>query len=430
MTTSMHILARNRALPLSVAAALAFAGAATTLRAETYEVIAGDDWSVLGPRLKPGDEVVLLEGTHVPAAFEGLAGEPGKPIVFRSKDPRALAQIKPDREGVKLVDCRHVRLERLGVRNARRAGIVIEGTEPGRSKDVSVHDVYVVGSSGLSEQAGIVVSRTDGFSIRRSRFENCAGSGVHLESVAGVSAETLQLRATPPARSEYGLQLIGDCRELEFSDLWIAGEFAVGISIGAKDAVERKPRERTVADVPPPASVRRDEDPARRQADPPTDAKPADGTRPEQEPRIRGAAISQCLIRGARSAIELGSCELVDIRNCSIIDPGGEVFLFVRPPKERPALRASFRENLVVWRPGGLSRFGAVVAGTEVSGLRLGPNLWWSEELPSALPLLGPEPDHFPGTIEVPQTIDIDPQLDPKGRVGRPEAKIYGRNIG
>ena len=212
MTTMQHLA------PIAfLATALTTMLATRPLRAEIYEVVAGDDWSVLAAKLKPGDEVVLLEGTHVPAMFEGIAGEPGKPIVFRSKDPRGLAQIKPDREGIKLVDCRHIRLERLGIRNARRAGIVIEGTEAGRSKDVAVQDVYVIGSAGLSEQAGIVVSRTEGLTLRRSRFENCAGSAIHLESVTGVSAETLQLRAMPPVSPAFGLQVIGDCRELDLS---------------------------------------------------------------------------------------------------------------------------------------------------------------------------------------------------------------------
>ena len=426
---------RFQALPAILLSSAAIALMAAAARAETYEVKPGEDWSALSPKLKAGDEVVLLEGTHVAAAFEGLAGEPGKPIVFRSKDIRSLVQIAPDREGVKLVDCRHIRLERLAIRNARRAGIVVEGTEPGRSSDIAVRDVYVLGTSGLSEQAGILVSRTDRFDLRRSRFENCVGAAVHLESVEGVAAEMLQLRASLPVRAQCGLLVVGDCRELDFNDVWIAGEFDVGISLGAKDAVSRRTRERTVADVPPPASVRTEKEsvkePAKEPGQEPAASKPEiEADDPAKSPRVRAASFAQCMIRGVRTALELGSCELLAIRNCSIVEPTSEVFVLVRPPKERTALQASFRENVVVWRAGGISRFAAIVAGTDASGLRLGPNIWWSEELPSALPLLGPEPQHFPGTLEVPQTIDMDPDLDARGRILKPEARMFGRNVG
>ena len=406
-----------------------------TLHAETYEVNPGDDWSQLGPRLKAGDEVLLLDGVHVPAAFEGLAGEAGRPIVFRPKDPRALVQIKPDREGIKLLDCRHLRIERIAIRSARRAGVVVEGSEAGRSEDIALHDIYVLGTVGLSEQAGLLATRTDRLDLRRSRFENCAGAAVHLESVRFATLETLQLRASPPTRPTFGLLAVGDCEELDCTDLWIAGEFAVGVSLGAKDAVSRRSRERTVADVPPPASVRRETEtsppPDPGSSEPPA-ATPAQG--PDETaalgPRVRAAGISQCLIRGVGAAFELGSCELVEMRNCSIIEPTSSVLVLVRPPKERPPLRANFRENLVTWRPGSITRFAAVVGGTDIAGLRLGPNLWWSEELPSALPLLGPEPQFFPGTLDVPQTIDLDPALDPRGRTTTPAAKIFGRSVG
>jgi len=312
---------------------------------------------------------------------------------------------------------------------------VVEGTEPGRSSDIAVRDVYILGTAGLSEQAGILVSQTSRLDLRRSRFENCAGAGVHLESVEGVVSEMLQLRAAPPVRAQFGLLVQGDCRELDFNDLWVTGDFAVGVSIGAKDAVVRRARERTVAEVPRPASVRPDE-PA--PAQPPSEAQPTEqdtdgqaaGAEGAKQPRVRAASFSQCMIRGVGSAIELGSCELVTIRNCSIIDPTSEIFVLVRPPKERAPLQAVFRENIVVWRAGGISRFAAIVQGTDASGLRLGPNLWWSEELPSALPLLGPEPQYFPGTLDVAQTIDLNPDLDARGRILKPEARLFGRNAG
>jgi len=412
-------------------------GLAARAHADIHEVKPGDDWSSIGPKLRPGDEIALLEGVHVAAAFEGLVGEADKPIVIRAMDAKSLVQILPDREGIKLVDCRHVRIERIAVRNARRAGIVVEGTEPDRSADIAIRDVYVLGTNGLAEQAGILVSRTSRLDLRRSRFDNCTGAAIHLESVEGVTGEMLQLRTSVPVRAQFGLLAVGDCRDLDFNEVWIAGDFGIGISLGAKDALARRARDRTVADVPQPASVRPGREPPPRPDDKDSESKSdRDGAEtqtdaaqtPEvKQPRVRAASISQCMIRGVGSALELGSCELVTIRNCSIVEPASEIFVLVRPPKGRAPLQASFRENVVIWRAGSISRFATIVAGTDASGLRLGPNIWWSHELPSALPLLGPEPQFFPGTLDVPQTIDLDPEMDALGRIQKPEARMFGR---
>jgi hypothetical protein len=74
-----------------------------------------------------------------------------------------------------------------------------------------------------------------------------------------------------------------------------------------------------------------------------------------------------------------------------------------------------------------LRRFNSVAEGADSTGLLLGPNIWWSNELPSALPLLGPAANPFLGTLEVPQTINLDPDLDDRNRPLRSEAKLYGR---
>ncbi|MEY5060994.1 MAG: hypothetical protein RIS45_915, partial [Planctomycetota bacterium] len=67
--------------------------------------------------------------------------------------------------------------------------------------------------------------------------------------------------------------------------------------------------------------------------------------------------------------------------------------------------------------------------GVAAGGLTFGSNLWWSKELPDALPLLGPSENPFLGTLDTPQTTSVDPQLDPRGRPRREEAKLFGRNL-
>lgn len=408
------------------------------------EIRAGDSWAPAAAAAQPGDEIVLLDGVHRSATLEGLRGSATQPIVIRSAERTKLAEIAPDREGLKLVDCSHVRIERIVVRNARRAGIVIEASARGRSSGIEVSDTLVVSVEGLVEQAGILVLRADDVTIRRSRFENCKGSALRIEDSTRVRAERLQVRNT--TGGDDALLLLGDCDELAFDDLWIAGPFSTALSIGTKDA----PREgEPVAPIRLPEPIRGPQPDGRADAEPrdagaPPDARPS-GAPPSEAPpetaqasdpprapraRVRDASFTNILVRGAMRAVEIGSCAAVRIGNSTFIGPREEVFRFVRTPKERPAAELRFHDNIVTWPPGSLKRFSTLVEGASDSGLRLGPNLWWSEELPAALPLLGPEEKPFPGTVDVPQTVDIDPDLDDRGRPRREDAKLFGRSAG
>lgn len=401
------------------------------------EIRAGDSWAAAASAAQPGDEIVLLDGVHRSATLEGLRGTAAQPIVIRSADRTKLAEIAPDREGLKFVDCSHVRIERIVVRNARRAGIVIEASARGRSSGIEVSDTLVVSVEGLVEQSGILVLRANDVTIRRSRFENCKGSALRIEDSSRVRAERVQIRNT--AGGEDALLLLGDCDELAFDDLWIAGPFSTALSIGTKDA----PREgEPVAPIRLPEPIRGPQPEGRADVDPPSgsappEARPSDAppatSRASDEPvaqraRVRDASFTNILVRGAMRALEVGSCTAVRIGNSTFVGPRDEVFRFVRPPKERAAAELRFHDNLVTWAPGSLKRFATLVEGASDSGLRLGPNLWWSEELPAALPLLGPEEKPFPGSVDVPQTVDIDPDLDDRGRPRREEAKLFGRS--
>ena len=419
--------------------------------AEVYEVKAGDDWSLLGPKLVAGDEVVLLEGVHVPAQFSGLAGEPGKPIVIRSWEPSKLAEITPAREALKLTDCRHVRVERLFIKNMRRAGIILDSTAPGLCSDIVVQDTLVRGVDGLVEQAGLLVLGAQRVEVLRSRFEDCRGSALHLELATDVRVERVQIQGRKPAILEFGVQILGESSDLAFNDLWIAGTVKTAISVGAKDAISRSPRVPVVPDVPAAPAAPETSAASDARTSPPapgalTTAAPdaaadatADATADEAKPlpaqppaptaMVRNVTFEHVLIRNPDHAFELGSCEGVTIANSTIVDASASIFRLVRPLKGRAGASVRFRENIVTWGPGGLRMLVDAVEGAPTAGLRLGPNIWWSNELPSALPLLGPEANPFQGTLEVPQTIDIDPELDDGARPMREDAKMFGRNV-
>ena len=441
MTIAHHAQSANSRAACIVRAMGAWVGSCAvacvvnTTHAETYEVKPGDDWAALGPKLVAGDEIVLLEGMHRPAQFSAIAGTREKPIVIRSIAKNKLAEIGPDREGLKLTDCAHVRVERLLIKNARRAGVVIDSTVEGASHDIDIRDVLVIGVAGLVEQAGILAIDTDRLEIRRSRFENCRGAALHLEQTNELTVELVQIKSDLKDGSAYGVLIVGECNGLAFNDVWIAGAIQTGASIGARDAsrhvsagpaVPTFPELRTplnpTAPAPAPVPV------------PSTPEDPVSSTPPSTResgaklpPLVHNATFENLLVRGADCAFEFGSCDGVTITSSTIVNPSEEVFRFTVAPTDHSGAAVRLRNNNVCWMPGGLRRFNSVAEGADSAGLLLGPNIWWSNELPSALPLLGPAANPFLGTLEVPQTINLDPDLDDRNRPLRSEAKLYGR---
>lgn len=415
---------------------------ATPAIAETYAFEAGDDWSKIGPRLVAGDIVVLLEGTHVPAQFENLSGAPGNPIVIRPAEKVKFAEIAGKREGLRLTNCRHVRLERLHVKGARRAGIVVDSIGDARSSDIAIHDSVISGVGGLVEQSGILVISTDGLDIRRTRIENCDGAGARFENSSAITCEQVEIRTVDAARTTTGMLFLGEIAKVEVNDAVISGRFETGLSLGARDA-PRAPRE--VRDLVPlkPSPVGNDAPSAPAETVPtqtapaqtsPAQTSPADLVRPKspepgKDARFSDGTFTNVLLSGCERALELGSTARVLVSASTIVDPIEEVIRVVRPGDGRPGPSMQFRENIVVWQPRGLRRFVDMPEGIAAEGLIFGSNLWWSKELPDALPLLGPSENPFFGTLDTPQTTTLDPKLDQRGRPTREEAKLFGRNL-
>lgn len=429
MRTTMLFPSRHHALSM-----LAAITAVCTTHAEVFEIKAGDDWSKLSPTLVAGDELVLLEGVHVPAQFSGLVGEPTAPIVIRSHDKGRLAEIAAGREGLRLTNCRHVRVERLLVKNARRAGVVIDAIDGGVSADITIEDTRVSGVGGLVEQSGVLVIGTHGFALRRSRIEQCIGAALRFENCEGSVLERLQLQAPGDRACEFGVVCLGETHGLSADDLSLSGNFAVGVSVGAKDAPRAPKPAKDPAGFEPVTAPRpgaTESIPTRVPDSPPQPAlesSPNDAGQPTQALATQ-INLTNLLIRGAERALEFGSCTQVQVTNTTVIDPSNAVLRLVRLGGGRPDPELRFQGNIVSWQAGGLRQLVETAGGSASAGLLLGPNIWWSKELPAALPNLGPEGNPFSGTTEVPQTIDIDPALDSRGRPAREEARMYGRNL-
>ena len=377
--------------------------------AEILAVTAGDDWSALAARAKPGDEIVLGEGIHRAVVLEGLAGTADAPIVIRPAKAGALVEIAPDREAIKLVDARHVRIERILVRSARRAGIVVEGTGPDASLDVTLTDILVQGVRGIAEEAGLVVRRTRGFAIARSRLESCTGAGIHLEAATEGSIERCQVIARAEQPTAHGLLLGEGVRGVTVDGVVFGTEITSALTIG----VPPKPPVGDGSGAPAEPAA----DPA---SEPAGEARPSRATPAASlVASVEEVAISNCRAVRVGTFVAVGSARTVTLRNSTVQDPHDAIYRLVRvePGHAGPGVR--FTENLALWKPGGLRRIAVVEEGVDAAEFMLGVNLWWSRELPDALPLLteggelGRPP--FPGTVEAGQRTDLDPDLYSRG---------------
>lgn len=388
-----------KAMISSTAAALAIASLAF---ATEHIVRPGEDWSDLGPKLRPGDLVLLAPGEHIPAAFERVSGSPEKPIVIRPIEDGKLVEIEPKREALKLTDCAHIRVERLSVKNARRAGIIVESTRPGASRDIAISDVLVSGVSGLAEQSGIVIRGAAEVGVRRSRVENCVGAALRIEHSEKVTVEECQLLSRTGKPMQVGIAIEGASSDIAVRRALLRGPIETGISIGFEN-----PYFQTNATEPTSDSATRRKEVGALAL-------------------VRRVDIVETRFRDVTRPLRLGSAEAAVVRQCTFIEPREEVYLLTVPPASFAAVEARLLDNLTVWTPGTLRRLSHAEPNAKVAGLKLGVNLWWSKELPTALPSLGSADNPFLGTVEAAQILDRDPELNDSGFPTAADAMAFG----
>ncbi len=397
-------------LSLLLSALSVILGPATSARADQYLVEPGQTWDTLGPKLKAGDEVLLKPGKHRPAVFTAVSGAPLTPIVIRCSEAGKLAEIAPDREALKLTDCKHIRIQGLQITNARRAGILIESTSRLASRDIAIHDVVIKGVKGLAEESGIVARDVSALDIRRCRIENCAQRGVLIENCENLTIAFAQLLAIKSSPMKTAVALLGRVSSASIESVLVLGSIDTAFSIGTTDVAPAaliESAESTASPAASPAAIGASHSNA-------THASPASlvtPTEPAAQPLVRFLSISECRCARALRFLEVGSCADATVRNCTISEPHEEVYAVVAAPPSWAATSIVMHNCLIEWTPGGLRRLGHIADGADGTGFILGDNLWFSKEIPLALELLGPKDAPFPGTVSVPQRMDINPRL-------------------
>lgn len=384
---------RNHIAIPALLATLALAGPAAAVQ---HLVRAGDDWSKLGAKLQPGDEIVLMPGKHRPAAFEGLAGSPEKPIVIRSADPKNPVTIEATDVGLSLRNSRHVQVATVAVVGARRCGILVQGTAETPSEGIVLKTVYVAKTGDLAERAAIRIEQAHDVQVVDARIEGWHRAGVHVLASERVRLDKIQFVGMAATPEEIGVAVDGMSKEVSVDHCRFAAGIGTAAAIGM-GGPDQPPAPTSVPGTP-------------------------DAPKPEPAYLAQNVTLEHSIAERIDRFVAFGSCRGVTIHANTVVDPvvGYEITV---PPKGFPRIANSVLiANLFTWSPGRLKHFAITDPSADPSGLAIEANLWWSAELPGAKSLLG----EFAGEVKSPQVMDIDPRLDGYNKPLEERAKAFG----
>lgn len=346
--------------------------ASSSVGAKTITIAPGQDWSLTPTQVTPGSVIELSIGVHATAVLEGLEGTPEAPIRIvgaRSADGRATALVVGGDAGLVLRRCRHVEIDGLVVIGPTRAAVRIDACE-----DLRLRNLLLARLGPDAAADGIDIDGSRRVEIRSARIDGWSDAAIDLRDSQAISLSGIELLAMEGRRNGVGLRVGRDVSGVELDRFSFRG-LPLAIAIGT-----------TVASAP--------------------DAIAAKDVR-----------IREGLVLNAGAGIELGDVADSSIVRITLRDCGEAIVVSGSPRDVR------FEGNIVAWDPGRMSAFGRVAEGAEARGLLLGENLWWSAELPAAMPLLG----SIPGTAAKPQRHEPAPNLDERGVANHPGAANLGR---
>jgi hypothetical protein len=360
--------------PLPVVATNAVGG-------RVFRIPLGLAFESIASALRPGDEVVLERGVHMPFTLTDLRGEPGKPIVIRGEsgeEPARFPYIKATDRGITLVRPRNVVLRDLMVGNGtgtlvRIVGERAEGGEPWDA-NVQVRSLRVMQTNPEPEQVGMELRDVARVDVSDMQFLGWNRSAVRL---VGSNRCSLNLCVLDPVKGlpqRTGVQVLQGCSQLAMSLLTFGPGVGTAFELGACEGAA-------------------------------TDVAPASNL-----------LVSRCSVPEAGVFAQLGSVENVLLQWNTATDLRRTVWGV--PPDCGLPNGVTLADNLFTWTPGMIERISEVPEGLPAESVRLQANLWWSPEIPAAFEAIG-----RPFGVELaPQVFDVDPKVE--ARFGSPvEAK-------
>lgn len=382
---------------------LALLALAMPVGATQHMVSPNDDWSKLASRLKPGDEVVLMPGRHIPVYFEGLAGTEQKPIIIRGFKNDFSSYIDAREHGLHLARPQFVIIQDVRILGATGNGINIDdgGTQRDDNPDsepwvanIRIRRVEVLRTGPSGNTDGIKLSGLRGGRIEECTIEGWGGSAIDMVGCHDITIERCTFRGLIDYAQDSGVQAKGGSQNIRIADCEFheAGQRAINAG-GSTDLRYFRP---AVADDAPLQS----------------------------RSEALGIQIERCLFVGGDCAIAFVGSDRVTVQQCTIVRPRMWAFRILQEttdPRFGPAQRGTIGRNLIVWDGSTLKELFNIGPETDAASFIFEDNLWWAEGVEAQPDLI------LPGQLAFPQITGLDPHLNEQFLAMESAALIYGR---
>ncbi len=363
-------------------------GAVSPVEGTQHLVSPGESWSDLGPRLKPGDEIILLPGAHRGVRFTEVVGTEEQPIVIRSADPDQPGVIRDQRVGVYLKNCRHFVLRDFSVSHSSLCGIRIENDVDKEAIESVDHGFFLERlriskiKRGRGRQ-GIQIIGTTNVRITECTVQDWGGRAIDLKGCAKVVLAGSTFAMEEKRQSGGGILIRKGSSDIQIRRCRLKDAGAWAIQLGESDA----------------------------------------------DSAVRDILMADTLVIGSKGSG--GGCRLERVENGilrrnSFVNLRGSILEIAGSAASIRSIR--FKSNLISWSGEGKWIPGApisVAKGGEVlprESLMVRANLWWDGQRSPDQPV--PE---LPLIDAEPQVWDIDPDLDGKDYSPRNlRAGLYG----
>jgi len=381
----------------------------------------GKDWSTLVSKVRPGDEILLMPGTHSSVTLRGLRGTAEQPITIRGIDPDDPPRLRGPKPALTLINAEHVVLEHFVIVDCAATAVVIarepdqpqpetesETNQPGSDAPVRssrpdkrgpvVLRHFQVRRIGPDDAArAVVISNTSKVTLEQWSFESWSGQAVHVFHSSDIAIERCTFTGDDEFGPDLAIQVYGGSRDVMISQCRFtdAGR-TTAVMLGGRTALRE-----------------------------------FDRIWPKSPSHAPVAEASQCdvvdsVFVNQPCPIVLAHADRCEVRFCTIVRPKRFVVAMLNTHgadgRFMAVNRPTLDSNLITWRGGELTGVLLVDQANRHTELVLRSNLWWSDEPAERRRTMIPTN----ARESWPQLVNVDPRLDEQHRPHSDEATMYG----
>ncbi|MCH7546339.1 MAG: hypothetical protein IID30_08050 [Planctomycetes bacterium] len=366
-----------------------------TVGAGQILIAPGQAWEDIALQAKPGDEIILMPGTHRAVTIKNLRGTKRRPIIIRGLDAKNPSIIDAKTYGIRLVRPRYVNLSDLNIVGALVNGILIDNSAPpgkarkpdeGKEPDepygnIILKNIHVERTGVRGQRHAIFLIGMANIRIEACRITGWAGSGIEIVGCTEITIRETTFTGLKDFAQLSGVRIRAGSTNVEVSTSRFENCGLSGVCVGgASNLNEFFPK---------------------------PDPKAQEGSIYE----ARQVRIDRNTFLGGATAITMTHCERAEIWRNTIIRPEYYVFCLLQTHNNElvgPTRRCTIGGNLISWQKEDLVKFFLIDDEVDLKTLKMDPNLWWTNESAQSLLRLG----QIPADTRIQQIFDVDPKLN------------------